>query len=487
VRAKAGAVTSVLNSFYAEWRTRSAIVPSLNEKSDSPPEYLLQAIWQHQRLRREEIKTFTGESVQILHPGFRSVEGGPDFRGAVIQFHDGTRAGDVEVDIRASGWRSHGHDKNSAFKNVILHVIWDHDRQNKETLPTISLRSVLDAPIGELNLWLGSESAQSLPEGFRGKCCAPLRDLSDGEKLGLLREAAKVRLQAKAAQFQARAKQAGWEQALWEGLFRALGYKHNTWPMQRLGELRSRWATRSIDTLGLQARLLGISGLLPSELTRSQANSDNYLRRVWDQWWREREEFADCLLPKELWRFHGLRPSNHPQRRLGLASKWSIEGRLVAKLETWCAREIESKHLVESLLETLQPEPDEFWSWHCTFRSARFKKPQPLLGGTRVTDLAINVILPWLWTRAVDGKNEKVRQKIEARYFAWPAAEDNSLLRLARERLLGGASRKLLSSAAVQQGLIQIVRDFCERSNALCESCKFPELVREWGSANQNR
>ena len=59
-------------------------------------------------------------------------------------------------------------------------------------------------------------------------------------------------------------------------------------------------------------------------------------------------------------------------------------------------------------------------------------------------------------------------------------AEDNSLLRLARQRLLGGASPRLLAGAAAQQGLIQIVRGFCEHSNAVREDCKFPALVREF-------
>jgi len=106
------------------------------------------------------------------------------------------------------------------------------------------------------------------------------------------------------------------------------------------------------------------------------------------------------------------------------------------------------------------------------------KKPQPLLGGTRVTDLAINVILPWLWTRAAEGKNEKLQREIERRYFAWPAAEDNSVLRLARQRLLGGAAKRALRGAAEQQGLMQIVRDFCDHSNAVCEDCQFPDLVK---------
>ena len=66
-----------------------------------------------------------------------------------------------------------------------------------------------------------------------------------------------------------------------------------------------------------------------------------------------------------------------------------------------------------------------------------------MLGEARVTDLAVNVVLPWLWVRAREGGNEKVQREVERRYFAWPAAEDNSLLRLARQRLLGTTSPAL--------------------------------------------
>jgi hypothetical protein len=465
-------------NYYAQWRLRAGVATVLRDDHDSPPERLLQAIWQHQRLRREQLTTLDGQRVRLLHPGFCSVEGGPDFRGAVVQIGDDPpRTGDVEVDLRAGGWRAHGHDRNPAFQQVILHVVWDAERAVGGP-PLLPLRHALDAPLGELSLWLEREPRRPLPEKLQGKCSGPLRELSDEQLTGLLREAAQVRLQAKAAQFSARARHVGWEQSLWEGLFRALGYKHNVWPMQCLAEIRSHWSRGAASPLALQARLFGLSGLLPAELSRAQADGDSYLRRIWDCWWRERDEFADCVLPREVWRFHGLRPANHPQRRLALAAHWADAGELAARIEHWCAATISDAALLDSLLEIFSVARDEFWSWHWTFRSARLKKPQPLLGATRVTDLAVNVILPWLWTRAGEGKNAPLQREIERRYDAWPAAEDNAVLRLARQRLLGGARRRGLSSAVAQQGLLQIVRDFCDHSNAVCADCGFPELVR---------
>ena len=422
-------------------------------------------------------------SLRVIHPGFASVEGGPDFRDAIIQIgEDPPQTGDVEIDLQSSGWHAHGHDKNPNFKNVILHVIWEAASPTKISLPTLALRDFLDAPLTELRAMLGNESLRSLPESLRGKCCAPLREL-DSHKLGeLLNQAALVRLEMKAEQFRVAARNEGWQQALWEGLFRALGYKHNIWPMQRLAEIKTHWMDGTMSPFELQTRLLGISGLLPDELTRSQKSSDTFLRRTWDGWWRERDGFAEFILPRQAWRFHGLRPANHPQRRLALAAHWLTDEKFISKIEDWATTKISDARLLDSLLEILQIRDDPFWSWHYTLKSARLKKPLPLLGEMRATDLAINVILPWLWLRATAGKNESLQKEMERRFFAWPTAEDNSVLKLARQRLLGTANARLLKTAAQQQGLLQIVRDFCGHSDAVCADCHFPELARSWNA-----
>src|SRR5262245_35266382 len=181
------------NNFYARWRQQCGVVPALHEGQAAPPERLLQAIWQQQRVRREGLCTLDGIPVRILHPGFLSVEGGPDFRGAVVQFGDQPPvSGDIEVDLHSSGWRAHGHDRNPAFRAVILHVVWTVPKREPGGPPVLAVADLLDAPLAELAEWLGGDAAPALPEEFRGRCSAPLRELDEGPLLELLRQAALV-------------------------------------------------------------------------------------------------------------------------------------------------------------------------------------------------------------------------------------------------------------------------------------------------------
>jgi hypothetical protein len=444
-----------------------------------PPERLLQSIWHHQRLQRDQLQTVDGRPVRVLHPGFWNHEAGPDFRGAVVQLGQETaRSGDVEIDLTCQNWQGHQHDRNPAYANVVLHVVWNAAANPKNTLPTLALEQFLDTPLAEMQAWASGPSAAEWPDSLRGACSAPLSELTAEQSKALLRQAALIRFQRKALELEIRARQAGWEQALWEGLFRALGYKQNIWPMQRMAELLPRLAEPSQTLHAWQARLFGVSGFLPASLEKTA--NDPYLQSLWDHWWRERGRFDEIALPKNLWRMNGLRPANQPQRRLALAAHWLAASNFLPRLEDWFMGDADETPPSQSLRACLQPAQDDYWSWHWSFHSARLASPQPLLGDGRTTDLAINVILPWFWTRARAGGNERLTQLAEARFLSWPAAEDNSVLRLARHRLLGRHQPPAsLRTAAEQQGLLQIVRDFCDHSNAVCTDCLFPGMVRE--------
>jgi hypothetical protein len=483
-------------NFYLEWRQRTGSNFILRDAQSMPPEVLLQAVWHHQRLQRDSLKTMDGRAVRVLHPGFLSVTGGPDFRGAIIQFdQDPPVSGDIEVDLHAHNWRAHHHDLTPTFKNVILHVVWAASDDSGHEIqvspagnahpPVLVINHKLDAPLMELNQWLELTPPKVLPQNLLGLCSVPLKELDQTNLNKLLRSAARVRFEQKAAAIRARAQAVGWEQALWENLFRALGYKQNIWPMQNLAESRPTWMRGASSAFAIQTRLLGIGCLLPVELARPRGRADGYVRRAWDAWWREADEFRPFTLPRDLWKFNGLRPANQPQRRLALAAHWLASSRLIADVENWCVAKVADTALCRSLHEILMVESDEFWSWHWTLHSARMPRPQPLLGEARVTDLAINVILPWLWVRAVAGGNRQIQTEMERRFFAWPCAADNSVLKFARQRLLGTTNPRVLADAASQQGLMQITRDFCDYSDALCTGCQFPKLVKKVSVTNK--
>ncbi|MBM3876587.1 MAG: DUF2851 family protein [Verrucomicrobia bacterium] len=484
--------------FYAGWRQAQRAAALREAGSGAPPERLLQAVWAHQRLLRARLVTTDGRAVRVLHPGFWNRGAGPDFQRAMIQLGaDSPRAGDVEIDLEPSGWRSHSHESNPAYSNVLLHVVWRGT--GRGTPPTLELERVLDSTQDELAQWLGAEGSRATPSAVAGQCSAPLRDLDEPARLALFRQAAQVRLQSKAAALHARARESGWEPALLAGLMSTLGYRHNVWPMLHLAEMAPllRGAGSRVDVELLQARLLGAAGLLPPELPRKLPVASEYLRRLWDAWWRERDALAGVTLPRAAWRFAGLRPANRPERRLALAAHWLVERDFAGRVRAWSSAPHADRALVPTLLAILEGGRDDFWSRHATLNSGPARKrprpadapgpalhagplaaPQPLLGAPRLTDLAVNVVLPWLWARAVAERDEPARAEAERRFHAWPAAEDNSVLKLARQRLLGGASASGFRTASTQQGLMQIVRDFCDQTDALCTGCRFPELVR---------
>ena len=82
--------------------------------------------------------------------------------------------------------------------------------------------------------------------------------------------------------------------------------------MRRLAELQPELGQglgQAPEPVVLLARLLGVAGLLPDQLDRDKL-TNRYLRTLWDQWWRDRDRLAKCILPRGVWTYHGLRPAN---------------------------------------------------------------------------------------------------------------------------------------------------------------------------------
>jgi hypothetical protein len=94
-------------------------------------ESFLHYVWQLQYFRKDDLKTSSGDPVQVCHPGNRNSDAGPDFSNARVKIGELEWRGSVEIHIKASGWNDHKHSADEAYENVILHVVWENDRPIK--------------------------------------------------------------------------------------------------------------------------------------------------------------------------------------------------------------------------------------------------------------------------------------------------------------------------------------------------------------------
>jgi hypothetical protein len=92
------------------------------------PEAFLYFLWQYQYFAKPDLATTDGDSVQVLHPGFRNHDSGPDFFNARLLINDVEWGGTVEMHTKTSDWLAHRHQHDRAYDNVILHVVWQDDR-----------------------------------------------------------------------------------------------------------------------------------------------------------------------------------------------------------------------------------------------------------------------------------------------------------------------------------------------------------------------
>ena len=108
-------------------------------------EEFLYYLWEN-RLTDKNLQTTEGESVEVVATGYRNTDSGPDFLEAKIQIGDKLWAGHVEIHVKSSDWKRHGHQADKAYKNVILHVVYENDTQ-VNNLPTLELKGRFDATL----------------------------------------------------------------------------------------------------------------------------------------------------------------------------------------------------------------------------------------------------------------------------------------------------------------------------------------------------
>ena len=72
-------------------------------------------------------RTADGRRLKVVFPGVPGGGSGPDFRDAMVDIGGDLLRGEIELHLRASGWRAHGHQRDPAYARVVLHVVERND------------------------------------------------------------------------------------------------------------------------------------------------------------------------------------------------------------------------------------------------------------------------------------------------------------------------------------------------------------------------
>lgn len=405
----------------------------------------LQARWFAGELGNEWLSA-DGDIVRIEDFGRWNREAGPDFADVRVRIAGRELRGAIELDIDARDWERHGHATNPAFRDTVLHVFL-HAPAERFFTRTCDHREVAQAQIS----LPAKPIVRTLPE-------ASLADLAPEQIRALVEAAARHRLDLKAAALRRYSDTHGEDEALFAALAVALGYKRNQTPFLLL--------TQKVGLRGAnEASLFGVAGFLEApEPPAADREVRGYLRGLWESWWKLRASCERWILPQSAWQLAGIRPANHPHRRVAA---------LAGIVENWAAVRAALGISRDGLERTLGSLTHSFWERRFNLQAAALKNPQALLGAERIRDIVINLHHPLAVARDEAAWPAYVAERGPA-----PAA----IMRATARRLFGSAAdaRGFLGAACIQQGLLQIERDY----RAAPEPEAFLAALRRWSESS---
>ncbi|MEI6892435.1 MAG: DUF2851 family protein [Pontiella sp.] len=392
----------------------------------------IQCLWADTRNRPTPLRTSEGERVEIEHPGDWNLEAGPDFLNAALLIGKEKRriTGDLEIHIHPNGWKQHGHAGDPNFENTRFHVVYFQGLEIPGLIQ-IPLQETLatDPRFSFDNIDL-TAFPYSIPSGN-----FPMLGIHPDQKIQWLEAAGEERLRLKAERLALAMQNKEPEQVLWEELMAALGYKNNKAPFRKLATLLPLARLRSLAQTPdeVYAILLGLSGLLPKNTDpKWPPKTKTFIRTIWDFWWKQSEELQELALNKTEWTLAGLRPANHPVRRLMAAAFYSVQ-----TLE------------ISNHWKRLTHFGPNHWNTHISWKSTC--TPTALVGQARANAIITNLLAPF---QAATGATELHVEKL-------PAEPNNSIIRQTAYILFGpDHTAKVYKSALARQGLIQIFHDY---------------------------
>lgn len=411
-------------------------------------EDFLHYIWRTKKVPLHHLETIDGRRVEILDYGIYNVDAGPDFFNAKVRIEDTVWAGNIEMHVFSSDWNKHLHHSDRAYDNVILHVVYENDRevkfQNKEyNIPTIEMKGKIPGVFLNQYLYL-MQSQDQIP------CARLLPDLNM-EKIQFWKYSLVVeRLFQKSANIKTLLHETknDWEESLYILIARYFGAKVNAEPFERLARsLPLSLLAKNKDKLStVEALLFGQAGMLRADY------KDEYYQQLKKEYNFLKHKYQLQPIDAVTWKFSKLRPVNFPTIRIAqFASFIAQNSGLFSKI-----KESVNPTDIKTMLKSTA---SEYWDTHYKFDSdANYQKK--VTGSDFEIILLINSVCPILYYYGKVHDEETFIDKA-IHILEQLAAETNTITNM--WKAYGLNSKTSFDS----QALIQLKTQYCQEFQCL--------------------
>ena len=408
-------------------------------------EKLLQSVWQYSLYKPGHLTTDEGETITIIHPGRYNTNAGPDFLEAKVRIGNTVLVGHVELHINTSDWNKHGHDSDPAYQNIILHVVYNNDRD----------RVVANTPVLELSshipLAIIDKHSSFINAHSKIPCASQLASVKDITKESWLSRMLAERWEENLVAWKELldASKDDWRNLLYWRMANNFGFKVNATPFQMLAQSLplNILAKHRTNLTQIEALLFGQAGMLDREF------ADEYPNVLKKEYAYLKQKYKLQSIAEHLWKFLRLRPANFPTIRIAQFAA------LVHRSLHLFSQVVET-HTIKEIIPLLEVNVSEYWKTHFVFDEAQDKSTDKKLGKASIENIVINTIAPIQFLYA--GKHGSDRQQERALTLLDAIApEKNHILNLWIE------FNWKAKNAAHSQALIQLYNNYCSQKRCL--------------------
>jgi len=344
-------------------------------------EDFLHYIWKFRKFDALNLKTAQGELITIIKTGDYLELSGPDFFNSLITIGNQKWAGNIEIHLKSSDWYLHNHEKDPAYANVILHVVWENDtaifREDNTEIPVLVLKEYVSKETVE------SYNALVSPKSWIS-CERQLKEIDDFVFKNWQERLFFERLERKSKfifQLLEETNQ-DWEAVLFCLLAKNFGLNTNGNSFFQIAKAIPFSVIRkeSFEIENLEALFFGISGLLETE------KEDVYYKDLKFRYFYLLHKYQIEKTYVDPVQFFKLRPDNFPTIRLSqLAGLYHTYQNLFSKIIDLGS--------VKNVYNLLSVSASSYWHCHYQFDKESPKKSKTL-SKSFLDLLIINTIIP---------------------------------------------------------------------------------------------